>query len=178
MLRCSPSPSCTAKGLRDQTNGAFFGRVAKAPHVYNAATLCALYSDFQPVLSPSCCAKDSRSGEGLQVCLDRRCLRIQLVSISPVPRARWCGQKEVLDQFTVRTSCSVTKPAEPSLHEPCRQTCKAEVVSQFHRLGQVRCSLSDWNLLRRMASKNCRDYNLDTRLSGTLSNSRCVLIEE
>ncbi len=100
------------------------------------------------------------------------------ISISPVPRARRCMQKEDLDQFTVGTSCSVTKPAEPSLHEPSRQTCKAEVVSQFHRLGQVGCSLSDWNLLRRMTSKNCHDYNFDTRLSGTLSNNRCVLIEE
>ncbi len=34
--------------------------------------------------------------------------------------------KKLLDQLTFGTSCSMTKPAEPSLHEQCRYSCKAE----------------------------------------------------
>ncbi len=50
------------------------------------------------VLSPSGVAEDTWSGERFQVGHDRG-----------FPRARRCGQKEVLDQFTVGTSCSLTK---------------------------------------------------------------------
>ncbi len=34
-------------------------------------------------------------------------------------------------------SCSMTKPAEPSLYEQCRYTCKAEAATQFHRWHTV-----------------------------------------
>ncbi len=41
-------------------------------------------------------------------------------------------QKKVLDQLTFGASCSMTKSAEPSLHEQCRYACKAEAATQFH----------------------------------------------
>ncbi len=64
-----------------------------------------LTTSRHPVLSPSCVAEDSRSGEGIQGCIDRGCSSLQLVSSSAVQRARRCGQKEVLNQLTVRASC-------------------------------------------------------------------------
>ncbi len=36
------------------------------------------------------------------------------------------------DQLTFGTSCGMTEPAEPSLHEQCRNACKGEAASQFH----------------------------------------------
>ncbi len=54
--------------------------------------LCELTRDFHPVLSPSCVAEDSRSGERFQACIDRGCPRLQLTTSSPVPRARRCEQ--------------------------------------------------------------------------------------
>ncbi len=36
------------------------------------------------------------------------------------------------DQLTYGTSCSVTRPAEPSLLERCQYSCKAEAAPQFH----------------------------------------------
>ncbi len=75
-----------------------------------------LTRDFHSVLSPSCAAEDSRSGEGFQACLDRGSPCLQLVSSSSAPRARWCGQKYVLVQFTVGTPYYVAKPSALSLH--------------------------------------------------------------
>ncbi len=43
-----------------------------------------------------------------------------------------CGKEKVLDKLTFGTSCGMTKPAEPSLHEQCRYACKAEAATQFH----------------------------------------------
>ncbi len=43
--------------------------------------------------------------ERFQVYLDRGCSRLQMAPSSSVPCGRRCGQKEVLDQFTVRVSC-------------------------------------------------------------------------
>ncbi len=99
-----------------------------------STAMCELTRNFHSVLSPSSVVEDSRSGEGFQVCPVRGCPRLQLASSSPAPRARWCGQKYyVFDQFTVGMYCGVTKPAEPSLHEQCRYTCKADAVRQFRR---------------------------------------------
>ncbi len=41
-----------------------------------------LTRNVRPTLSPSCVAEESQSREGLQVCLDRGCPRLQLVSSS------------------------------------------------------------------------------------------------
>ncbi len=76
--------------------------------------LCELSRDFKSVLSPSCVAENSRSGEGHHAYPDRGCPRLQLASGSPTPRARRGGQKYVLDKFTVRTFCSIAKPAQPN----------------------------------------------------------------
>ncbi len=73
-----------------------------------------------------------------------RSARLQLASSSSAPRARRCGQKLVLDQFTVGASCGITKPAEPSLHEQCRYTCKAEAAPQFHGWHTVSATFA-WN---------------------------------
>ncbi len=51
---------------------------------------------------------------------------------SSAPRARRCGKEKVLDKLTFGTSCGMSKPAEPSLHEQCRNACKGESASQFH----------------------------------------------
>ncbi len=40
--------------------------------------------------------------------------------------------RHVLDQFSIRASHRMTKPAEPSLHQQCRYTCRAEAAPQFH----------------------------------------------
>ncbi len=44
-----------------------------------------LIRDFHPILSPSYVAENSRSGEGLQACLDRGCLHLQLALCSTAP---------------------------------------------------------------------------------------------
>ncbi len=44
---------------------------------------CASSLDVHPVLSPSCEAEDSHSGEDFQVCFDHGCPHLQLVSSSP-----------------------------------------------------------------------------------------------
>ncbi len=62
--------------------------------------ICELTRDFHPV---------SRSGEGLQVCPDRGCPRLQLASGSPTLRA---GQMQIL----VTASCSLPKPVAPQFH--------------------------------------------------------------
>ncbi len=51
-----------------------------------STVLCELTRSFHPVPSPSCVAEDSRSGEGLQVCLDRRCPRLRLAASSSAQR--------------------------------------------------------------------------------------------
>ncbi len=43
--------------------------------------------DLRPILSLSCVVEDSRSGEGFQVCLDRGCPYLQLISSSSAPLA-------------------------------------------------------------------------------------------
>ncbi len=91
--------------------------------------MCELTRHFHPVLSPSCVA-----GERFQVGLDRGYPCLQPASSSSAPRARRCGKEKVLDQLTFGTPCIMTKPAEPSLHEQCRYTCKAEAATQFHAL--------------------------------------------
>ncbi len=73
---------------------------------------------FNPVLSPSCVAEDSLSGEGFWVCLGRNCYFFG-----------WYGQMEVSDQLNVETSCSVTKSVEPSLVVLRQHTCEAEAAS-------------------------------------------------
>ncbi len=78
---------------------------------------CYLTRNFHPVLPPLCVAEYSWSGVEFQVCLDRGCPHHQQPSSSPASCARWCDQKKVLDQLTVETSCTTTKPAESSLHE-------------------------------------------------------------
>ncbi len=57
-----------------------------------STVLCELTRHFHPVLSTSWAAEDSRSGEGLQVCLDCGCPCLQSASSSPAPRVRRCGQ--------------------------------------------------------------------------------------
>ncbi len=93
---------------------------------------------FYQVLSPSCEAEDSRSKDRFQVGLDcgRPCL--QLASSSSAPRVRQCGKVKVLDQLTFGTSCDMTKPAEPSLHEQCRYACKAAAAT---RMAHSLCAL-------------------------------------
>ncbi len=64
------------------------GRVEPAPPIKlttsltealgGSTVLCELTKGFHPVLSPSCAAEDSRSGEGFQACLDRGYPRLQL----------------------------------------------------------------------------------------------------
>ncbi len=93
---------------------------------------CELTRHFHPVLSPSCVAEDSRSGGRFQVGLNLGSPCLQLASSSSAPRARRCGKKKVLEQLSFGMSCSITKPSEPSLHEQCRYTCKAEAATQFH----------------------------------------------
>ncbi len=56
--------------------------------------LCELTRDFRPARSSSRVAEYSRSGEEFQVCLDRGCPRLQLVS----------------DQQTLKTSHTVVNP--------------------------------------------------------------------
>ncbi len=90
---------------------------------------CVSSLDFHSVISPSFVAEDSRSGEGFQACLDSGCPRLKL--------ARRCGKKYILDQFTVGTSCSMTKSMKLPLHEQYRYTCKAEAATQFHRWHTV-----------------------------------------
>ncbi len=84
------------------SNGIHLGRVEQASPIKLTTSQidarevrrsCANSLDFCPVLSPLCVTEGSRSGEGLQVCLDRGCPRLQLASSSPAPRAKWCGQK-------------------------------------------------------------------------------------
>ncbi len=94
--------------------------------------LCELTRHFHPVLSPSWVAEGSRSGDRFQDGLDRGCPCLQLASSSSAPRASQCGKEKVIDQLTFGRPCSMTKPAEPSLHEQCRYTCKAEAATQFH----------------------------------------------
>ncbi len=89
---------------------------------------------FHQVLSPLCVTEDSRPGEGFLVCLDCGSLCLQLASSWPAPRE----QKKVSAQLTIATSCSRTKPMEPSLHEHCRYTCKADAAPQLYGwLGQT-----------------------------------------
>ncbi len=97
-----------------------------------SAVLRQLIRHFHPVLSPSCVAKDSRSGDRFQVGLDRASPCLQLASSSSAPRARRCGKENVLDKLTFGTSCGMSKQAEPSLHEQCRYACKAEAATLFH----------------------------------------------
>ncbi len=97
-----------------------------------STVLCEFTRDFHPVLSLSCVAEDTRYGERFQVSLDRGCPCLQLASSSSAPRARRCGKEEVLVQFPFGTSCDMTKPAAPSLHDQCRYACKAEAATQFH----------------------------------------------
>ncbi len=71
------------------------GNTTQVDHVADGSipgstVLSDLTRGFHIVLSPSCLAEDSRSGEGLQACLDRGCLGLQLASSCPAPRARWC----------------------------------------------------------------------------------------
>ncbi len=65
----------------------------RVEHASDGCTLgSTLARDFYPVLSLSCEAEEPRSvGGGLQFCLDRGYLRLQLASSSPAPRARRCG---------------------------------------------------------------------------------------
>ncbi len=102
--------------------------------VLNARRSCAssLYTSTQSFLH-----RDSPSGERFQVGLDRGCPCLQLASSSSAPRTRWCGKEKVFDQLTFGTSCSMTKPAEPFLHEQCRYTCKTGTAMQFHRWHTV-----------------------------------------
>ncbi len=100
--------------------------------IIDLAVLLELTRHFHPVHSPSCVAEDSRSGNQFQVGVDRGDPCLQLASRSSVPRTRRCGKKKFLDQLTFGTSCGMTKPAGPSLHEQCRYACKAEAATQFH----------------------------------------------
>ncbi len=63
---------------------------------------------FHRVLSPSCVAEDSWSGNRFQVSLDRGSPCLQLASSSSAPRAGWYGKEKVLDQPTFGTSCSMS----------------------------------------------------------------------
>ncbi len=96
-----------------------------------SVVLCELTRHFHSVLSPSCVAEGWRSGEQFQVGLDRGCPCLQLASSSSAPRARWYWKEKVLDPLIFGTSCSMTKPAEPSLHEQCQCTRNAEAATQF-----------------------------------------------
>ncbi len=96
------------------------------------ALLFELTRDFHPVLSQSCVAEVSRSGDRLQIGLNRGCPYLQLASSLSAPRARRCGNEKVLDKLTFGMSCGMSKPAEPSLHEQCQYACTAEAVRQFH----------------------------------------------
>ncbi len=101
-----------------------------SPGKPGSAVLCEVTRHFHPVLSPSCAAKDSRCGERLKVGLDHGSPCLQLASSLSAPRARRCGKEKV----TFGASCSITKPAEPSLHEHCRHTIAV----------QLRYGLADW----------------------------------
>ncbi len=72
----------------------------------DSTAMCELTRDLRRALSPPCVAKDSRSGEGLQVCLERGCSHLQLASSLRVPCARCFGQKRVLDQILQRAKIS------------------------------------------------------------------------
>ncbi len=134
-----------------------------------SAVLCELTRHFHPVLSPSCVAEDWRLEKRSQVGLDRGCPCLQLASSPSAPRARWCGKEKVLDQLTFGTFCSMAKPAEPSLHEQCRYTCKAEAAIQFHRWHTVR-PYSYIHVLAQAMSRNRR-----AKLSALLPGRPCSL---
>ncbi len=97
-------------------------------------------SIWPPVFSPTCVAEDSRYGEGFQVFHECRGPRLQLASRSFLPRARRCGQAEVPDQLTLRTSRSVVKPVMPSLDELCLYSGEAEAAPQFCRWHAISAS--------------------------------------
>ncbi len=74
--------------------------------------------------------EDSRSRDRFQVGLDRGNPCLQVASSSSAPHARQCGKEKVLDKLTFGTSCGMSKPAEPSLHEQFRYACKATASSR------------------------------------------------
>ncbi len=119
--------TCTYLYLRGHSPVAgWAGITNRVDHVSDGSTLGTavlreLTRHFHPVLSPSCVAEDSRFGGRFQVSLDRGSPCLQLASRSSAPRAARCGKENVLDQLTCGTSCGMTKPAEPSLHERLRQ---------------------------------------------------------
>ncbi len=84
--------------------------------------------------------EDPRSGDWFLVGLDHGSPCFQLASSSYAPRARQCGLEKVIDQLTFGTSCSMTKPAKPSLHEQCRYACTAEAATQ-RRMAHSLCAL-------------------------------------
>ncbi len=119
--------TCTCVGIHP-------GRVKPAPPTALTTSLTILRHltrHLYPVLSPSCVAEDSRSEDRFQVGLDRGSPCLQLASSSSAPRARRCGKEKVLDKLTFGTSCGMSKPAEPSLHEQCWYACKAEAAPLY-----------------------------------------------
>ncbi len=136
--------------LRRHSPGAgWAGITNRVDHVSDGSTpgsvvLCELTRHFHPVLSPSCVAEDSRSGHRFQVGLDRGSPCLQLASSSSAPRVRRCGKEKVLHQLTFGTSCGMTKPVEPSLHEQCRYACQAEAATQFHGWHTWEGSIFTW----------------------------------
>ncbi len=96
---------------------------------------------FHPV------AEYSRSGYRFQVDLDHGNPCLQPASSSSAPRAMRRGKETILDKFTFGTSCGMSQPAEPSLHEQRRFACKAKAASQFH----------GWHTVSAPYSKNAAD---------------------
>ncbi len=130
LISSSHTPICTYLYLCQHSPGAgWAGITSGVDHVSDGSTpgsavLCKLTKHVHPVLSPSCVTEHSRSGDRFQVGLDRGCPRLQLASSSSAPRARRCGKEKILDQSTFGTSCGMSKPVEPSLHEQYRYTVR------------------------------------------------------
>ncbi len=96
--------------------------------------LCELTRHFHPVLSPSCEAEDSGSGERFQVGLDCGFPCPQLAFSSSAPRARRVC-------VTFGTSCSMTKPKNVSFARavPVYSKCRVyDYVKNGHLFFFVR----------------------------------------
>ncbi len=87
--------------LRRHSPGAgWAGITNRVDHVSDGSTpgsavLCELTRHVHPILSQSCVAEDSRSGDRFQDGLDRGNPCLQLASRSSAPHARRCGSKRV-----------------------------------------------------------------------------------
>ncbi len=114
-------------------------------HVWDGGTpgsmvLCELTRDFYTTLSSSCEAEDPGSGVWFQACLDTRYLRLQLASSTLASRIRQYGQKDITNHLNIKSSRSLTLPAEPFMGEVRRYTSELESADVVH------CQNSTFNM--------------------------------